>query len=412
MAESVRLTKPRIRFESLAPVVNIKPHISPPSARKPAAASDYLPVLAVLVCAILFAAGSPDGQDSRAYEKGDVPLSHTLEARNASDAWKEVEKACNRFPRLTGETAGGFQRGDPRTAYHESWLVAAADKAQEFYTKYPADDHALSACEKELDILCQAFDETYATNQLARIYARATDLLRNPYVEKEKRLGFCNLVFMFALGKRQLLPATNDIPSALREDIQILEKDFPGRPEIPYFSELADDSKFERRRPLLRELSEPMPIVGYRLIPEVIHRQKELIGKPFEIQFSALGGRNINTTNWNGNVIAIVFWGLSYPVSTTNVIRLDRLYAKFHSQGFQAIGVNLDHEQEGMKEFLRISKVEWPHYWDGHELRNKIVGQAVVSRAGTVLLIDRHGLLRKYDGDEDLEAEVQKLMKE
>jgi len=62
-----------------------------------------------------------------------------------------------------------------------------------------------------------------------------------------------------------------------------------------------------------------------------------------------------------------------------------------------------------MKEFLRTNKIEWPQCWDGLEIRNKVVEQTVVTRAGTIVLIDKHGLVRKYDGDEDLETEVQVL---
>jgi len=361
----------------------------------------------LLFCVVFLSLGLSSAQDSRAYEKGDVPLSHHLEARTAVDAWQEVTNACDRFPRLVGETAGGFQRGDPGTAYHESWLVAAADKAQEFYTKYPTDGHELSAREKELDVLCQAFDEAYATNQSGRIYTRASALFRDSRIDKVKRYGMCNLIFIFALTQRELLPATNDIPRELREDIHILETNFPGA-EIRHLTALAEDSKFEKQRPLLRELATPLPIVGYRLLFEVVFKQREMIGKPWDFQFHSLDGREVETARLKGNVVAVVFWGLTYPISMTNVGRLDKLQSKLHSKGLRAIGVNIDRDSEPMKAFLRNNKIEWPQYWDGKGLLNK----AAVSRAGTVLLIDKRGLIRKYDGDEDLETEVEALLKE
>ena len=361
---------------------------------------------------VILSLGISRAQDSRAYEKGNVPLSHHLEAGNAVDAWKEVTNACDRYPRLVGETAGGFQRGDPRTADHESWLVAAADKAQEFYTKYPTNDNELSAREKELDVLCQAFDEAYATNQSGRIYTRATALFRDPRVDKVKRYGMYNLIFIFALTQRELLPATNDIPRELREDIRILETDFPGTPEIRYLSWLAEDSKSEKLRPLLRGLATPLPIVGYRLLFEVTFKQREMIGKPLDFQFNALDGREVETAKLKGNVLAVVFWGLTYPISTNNVMRLDKLQSKLHSKGLRAIGVNVDRDSEPVKAFLRTHQIEWPQYWDGKELQNKAFENTAVTRAGTVLLVDKRGLIRKYDGDEDLEAEVEALLKE
>jgi hypothetical protein len=301
---------------------------------------------------------------------------------------------------------------DPRTFQYQSELVAVADKAQEFYTKYPRDEHAPSAREKELDILSQALDETYATNQSARIYARATSLFKDAQLDKEKRMGMCNLVFILALTKRQLLAAKDDIPAELREDIRILQRDFAGRPEIRYFTVLAEDSKFEKQRPLLRELTFPLPIVGYRLLFELTFRQKEMIGKPWEFQFNALDGREVDSAKLKGNVIAVVYWGLTYPISTNNVMRLDRLQSKLHSKGLRALGVNVDRDSEPMKAFLRTHNIEWPQFWDRKELQNRAFENAAVSRAGTVLLVDKRGLIRKYDGDEDLETEVEALLKE
>jgi Redoxin. len=360
----------------------------------------------------LFTFAIGQAQDSKAYEKEDVPLSHHLEARNAIDAWKEVEKASARFPRLTGETAGSWDPADPRTAHVQSQLVAVADRAEEFYTTYPRDVHALNAQERELDALLQALDETYATNQSGRIYARATALFKDRRVDNAKRHGMCNLIFMLALTKRGLLPTTNDIPRELQNDIHVLETAFPGAPDIGYFSVLAEDSKFEKQRPLLRELAAPLPIVGYRLLFEATLKQKEMIGKPWEFRFNAVDGRDVDAAKLKGNVIAVVFWGLTYPISTTNVMRLDNLQSKFHSQGLQAIGANVDRDSEPMKAFLRTNKIEWPQYWDGKELGNRVFENTAVTRAGTILLIDRRGLIRKYDGDEDLEAEAEALLKE
>jgi hypothetical protein len=74
--------------------------------------------------------------------------------------------------------------------------------------------------------------------------------------------------------------------------------------------------------------------------------------------------------------------------------------------------VNVDRNPEAMKDFLRTNKIEWPQYWDGQELRNKVIEQTIITRAGTIVLIDMHGVVRKYDGDEDLGDEVQALLKE
>ena len=121
-------------------------------------------------------------QDSRAYEKEDVPLSHSLEAKTPAEAWKEIEKAAARFPPFThSETSGSWPAGDPWTKHAESWVIATADKALEFYTKFPNDTNSLAAQEKELNLLYQAFDEMYSTNLFPRIFTRANLIVRNTH---------------------------------------------------------------------------------------------------------------------------------------------------------------------------------------------------------------------------------------
>ena len=363
----------------------------------------------------MLAAIGVKAQDSRAYAKEDVPLSHTLEAKNPTEAWEEIKKACDHFPPSShSETSGDLPAGDPRTKYIESWLVATADKAREFYTKFPNDTNAPSAREKELDVLWEALDETYATNLFPRIFTRSTVLFKDDRIDKAKRLAICNFIFMTALTRGNLLPPNVNVPAELQEDARILEKDFQDLADFHQALLLAEESKYEKTRPLFRELAgiPGMPGLSWKIVTTAPVRQKEALGKPFSLQFTTFDGRNVDTTEMKGKVVAIDFWGTSYAECIANVLRLEKLYQKFHTKGLEVVGVNVDHDSESLKKFVSDHKIEWPQYWDGKEVDNKMVESAAVTRAGTILLIDKKGLLHDINGDEDLDKKIGVLLKE
>jgi cytochrome oxidase Cu insertion factor (SCO1/SenC/PrrC family) len=354
-------------------------------------------------------------QDSRAYAKEDVPLSHFLEAKIPGEAWQEIEKASAHFPPSShSETSGDLPKGEPRTKYIESWLVATADKAQEFYTKFPNDTNAPAAELKELDELYQAFDETYTTNLFPRIFTRATAVFKDDRVDKAKRLEICNFIFMTALTWGSLSPPNINIPAELREDARILEKDFRDLADFHVALAFAEESKYEKKRPLFRELEgiPGMPGLAWKAVTTAPVRQKEALGKPLSLQFKTLDGRNVNTTEMKGKVIVIDFWGNSYPESINNVLRLEKLYQKSHASGLEVIGVNVDHDSDTLKKFVSEHKIEWPQYWDGKEMENKLVQTSHVTRANTILLIDKKGQLRDIYGDEDMDKKIEALLKE
>ena len=147
------------------------------------------------------------------------------------------------------------------------------------------------------------------------------------------------------------------------------------------------------------------------MLTTALTRQSARIGQPFALSFTAVDGRLVNTAEMKGKVVAIDFWGTAYPECFTNVLRLQKLYNKFHTQGLEIIGVNVDKSSETMKQFVTDHKIEWPQYWDANAEENKMVLNAFVTRAGTIMLVDKTGLLHDINGDEDLERKIELLLK-
>ena len=95
-----------------------------------------------------------------------------------------------------------------------------------------------------------------------------------------------------------------------------------------------------------------MPGLSYNLLLTATYRQREAIGKPLAIRFTALDGREVDTAVLKGKVVALDFWGISYPACITNVLRLEQFYEKYHAEGLEVIGVNVDDDSETLKRFI------------------------------------------------------------
>jgi len=364
---------------------------------------------------ILLSVASTHAQGNSYMVSGkEPPPSHVLESRNPGEAWNEIEKASSRFAHPPPEFGNTLASGTPETKYVESWFVATADKAQAFYTQFPKDAHAGEAKEKEIEALCRALYETYATNQTPRIFTRAVAFAKDARMDKTKRFEFCNLAFLIGLTKRGLVPASVNVPAELGNLARIAEKDFQELGEVHLFSLLAEDSKAEKTRPCFRQSMDTpeMPGLFYRILTTGLSREQESIGQPLDLEFTAVDGRLVNTAEMKGKVVAIDFWGTAYPECFANVLRLQKLYNKFHTKGLEVIGVNVDQSSVTLKKFASDNKIEWPEFWDGKEMENRIVMQTLVTRAGTIFLIDKKGLLHDMHGDEGLDRKIEALLKE
>lgn len=361
-------------------------------------------------------------QDERAYSSKDVPLSNKLIASTPSEAWKEIQKAKDHFPPSShSETSGSLPANDPRTKYIQSWLVATADKAQEFYTKYPNNTNAAAAKGVELDVLWEALGETYATNLFPRILSRATDIVKDNRIDRQKRFDTCQSIFIIALARKQLLPPTIDLPTKLETLAQIAEREFRDLGQVQQLTLLAADAKAEKERPLFRPFSAELTKMGespytqgfvFRMLIQVLSLQQKAVGTPLNLEFTAIDGNSVNLAKLQGKTLAMVFWGNSYPESITNLLRLKKLHDTTRASGFQAIGVIVDKDLAPAKQLIAEKGIAWPQYWDGKEMENKVVVATRVIRAGTILLVDKHGLIHDYSGDQSLEDKVRKLISE
>ena len=138
-----------------------------------------------------------------------------------------------------------------------------------------------------------------------------------------------------------------------------------------------------------------------------------MVGKPFpELQFKSIDGNDISINKLRGKFVLIDFWATWCGPCKNEIPILVELYKKYHDKGFEIIGISLDRDLNGLKEFLRSNEIEWPQYFDGKSWNNKISSRFSISSIPSTILIDKDGIvLRRCLRGKKLKTAIEKLFK-
>jgi peroxiredoxin len=104
-----------------------------------------------------------------------------------------------------------------------------------------------------------------------------------------------------------------------------------------------------------------------------------------------LGGNPLSVANYKGKVVLVDFWATWCPPCVGELPNLVKTYEKHHDKGFEIIGISLDQNEAGLKNFTKNYNVTWPQYFDGKGWGNKLVAKYGVMVLPTTFLVDGEG---------------------
>ena len=191
-----------------------------------------------------------------------------------------------------------------------------------------------------------------------------------------------------------------------------LVKEFPGGSTgydlLQQVAENSDLLKMHELGKFMADSGGPPELAG---IGQGLLRRLDAVGLPLPLEFTALDGRAVNATTLSNQVVLLDFWGTWCPACVQEMPGLKQLYAQYHPNGLEIVGIDFDDDTNAVRQFLQQQDIPWPQYFGGRT-DNKYSPQYSLNYFPYVWLVDRKGILRDIHGRADLAAKVAKLMAE
>lgn len=118
------------------------------------------------------------------------------------------------------------------------------------------------------------------------------------------------------------------------------------------------------------------------------------IGKPIDLKFTAMDGREVDLAKLRGKVVLIDFWATWCGPCVAEFPDIKKTYEKFHDKGLEIIGISLDDDKQDLLNFLKKNgPAPWPQYFDGKGWNTEMSFKFAINAVPTYFLIDKKGNL-------------------
>jgi thiol-disulfide isomerase/thioredoxin len=174
----------------------------------------------------------------------------------------------------------------------------------------------------------------------------------------------------------------------------------------------------EKKRSALEDrLMKEYPDTPFARTIEGNRARKKMVGKPLELVFTdATSGSEVSLKHLKGKVVVLDFWATWCGPCVAELPKMKDLYAKYHGQGVEFIGVSLDQSEEHgglkrLKEFVKEKEIPWPQYYQGNGWDSKFSMSCGINAIPAVFIIDTEGKVYSTEARGKLETMIPKLLK-
>jgi thiol-disulfide isomerase/thioredoxin len=89
-------------------------------------------------------------------------------------------------------------------------------------------------------------------------------------------------------------------------------------------------------------------------------RRLTLMGKKIDFSGKLIDGTPVDAAALKDKVVLIDFWATWCPPCRAELPNVLRNYEKYHSKGFEVLGVSVDQDKDALKKFVAEQKIPWP----------------------------------------------------
>lgn len=336
------------------------------------------------------------------------------ESLASQQAWTELEAALAALP-PTILPEWQTNRPSPQ-AFAEYRLglsekvAAVAQKAREFYQKFPEAANASTARLREEQLLRDAA-QMGATNVLERL--KELDAARAEAPDPIQRFNYKAQAIRRQWAQALKGEGNAEAMAACVKDTRALQTEFPAR--IEPWEMLLDQARQMEVTPaknLAREIEQNCPFEDIQRQAQLWGRTLDLPGKTLALKFTALDKREVDLAQWRGKAVLVVFWATWCGPYVAGLNDDLALYEKWHPKGLEIAGICLDKKVDAAQAFIQDRQIPWAQQCDGQAWLNPLAAQYGIRHLPTYWLIDKTGVVRDLRAEKNLEASLEKLLAE
>ena len=113
-----------------------------------------------------------------------------------------------------------------------------------------------------------------------------------------------------------------------------------------------------------------------------------------KITGTLLNGQPFDQSTVAGKIVLVDFWATWCGPCIAEIPNVLEQYEKYHSRGFEVIGISLDQERDALEKFVTERKIPWPILFEpseGSGWQHTLATYYGISGIPTVILIGKDG---------------------